>query len=93
MPGAPAPAGDDGGGVAEAISQLDAGLSKLADATAQNPKVPDGAKAAMAQALEAFRSFTEQLTGGGEAGPQPAEAPVSAEGGPRGVPMSMGRPG
>lgn len=94
MPGAPAPAGGEGGGgVADAIVGIDAGLAKLAKATAENPQVPDGAKAAIQSALDAFRAFTDQLTGGGgEEGAPPAQGAVPAMAGPGGVPVGHGRP-
>lgn len=89
-PGAPAPGADGGGGVADAIVGLDAGLSKLAKATLDNPGVPDSAKAKIQAAVDAFRAFTDELTGGGgeEAGPAPQSAPVPAMAGPGGVPMN-----
>lgn len=104
MPEAPmAPAaagpGGDGGGVAEAIAGLDAGLSKLAKITIENPKIPDGAKASLQAAVDAFRAFTSELGGGGEgdAASAPAQAgpgggTLPAMGGAAGVPMSHGRP-
>lgn len=94
MPGAAAPAaGEGGGGVADAIVGLDAGLAKLAKASIENPQIPEGAKQAIQAALDAFRSYTDALTGGGEApAPEPGPANVPAMAGASGVPMSHGRP-
>lgn len=92
MPGADAPAsGEGGGGVAEAIVGLDAGLAKLAKASLENPQIPEGAKQAIQASLEAFRAFTDELTGGGQ---EPAAGPgmQSAMGGAQGVPLNPGRP-
>ncbi len=81
---------EQGGGVAEAIVKVDEMLAKIAAASAENPEVSDGAKQAIAASLDAFRAFSEQLTGGGEA---PAAAgQVPADAGARGVPMTHGRP-
>jgi len=95
MPGAAAPAaGEGGGGVAEAIVGLDSGLSKLAKATLDNPQVPDSAKAKIQAAVDAFRAFTDELTGGGGEEPAPDAGPgtVPAMAGAGGVPVSHGRP-
>lgn len=90
-PGASAP-GSGGSGVTEAIVGIDAGLAKLAKASAENPEIPDGAKASIQAALDAFRAFTDELTGGSEAAPEPEAGQVPAMAGARGVPMSHGRP-
>ena len=79
--------------MADAIVGLDAGLSKLAAATADNPNVPDSAKAKIQAAVDAFRAFTDELTGGGEPAPEGGPGTVPAMAGAGGVPVSHGRPG
>ena len=95
MPEAPmAQAAGGGGGVADVIVSLDAGLAKLAKATLENPQIPEEAKAALQGSLDAFRAFTTALTGEG-GGEEPSAQPVGAvsvEGGPNGVPVGHGRP-
>ena len=96
VPAQAAPAAGGDSGVADAIMGLEAGLSKLAKSSADNPNIPEGAKAAIQASLQAFQAFTSELTGGGGEAAAPAPAPggaVPAMGGPAGVPMSHGRPG
>lgn len=96
MPEAPVPQGGpaspaEGGGVAEAIVKTDETLAKLAQASLQNPQIPDEAKAAIQASLEAFRSFSTLLTQGGGQGPQ--QGTVSPEQGASDAqPVGMGRP-
>ncbi len=85
-----------GGGVAEKIVGLDADLAKLATLAAENPQVPEDAKAALQASLDAFRQFTQLITGPGAQGGAPADpsAPVPMEAGTSGaMPVSHGRPG
>ena len=60
-PAAPAPQGQSpqqpqqGGGIGEAIVQVDATLNKITQAVTQNDNVGDDVKQAFQSALEAFR--------------------------------------
>jgi len=93
--GAPAPEGGGaGGGIGDVLQDVDGKLSKIAQMTGQS-SIPDEAKAAFAQASEAFRAGLEivmQLAEGGGGQPAPQGGTVSPEqGGSQGaVPMSHG---
>lgn len=105
--GAPAPQGGQppqgggdpqsgGGGIAEAIAQVDSTVNAIAQAVAQNPKVPDEVKAAWQDALGALRKAEQALVqaAGGEGGDsEPDEddqgTTTMEQGGSKGaVPMS-----
>lgn len=81
---------DAGPGPADKIASIHENLMSLAEETAGAEGVPEDAKAALASAVEAYQAFMQAVAGGGEAAPEPAEGPVSADGGPKGVPMSHG---
>lgn len=102
-----APAGQEspkqggGGGIADALVEVDKGLGMIAKATAENPQVPPEAKQHFATAREAYQAGVEilmQAAGGGApqrqggapeaAAPSPG-GPVAPEaGGSRAVPMT-----
>jgi hypothetical protein len=73
----------------EQLASLGQGL----EAVANDPSVPDEAKAAFQAALEAFKSGFELMAAGGGK-PQDPSGPVSPEQGvSNSVPVSHGRPG
>ncbi len=79
------------GGVTETLVEVDAKLAKLVQFVGQAAQVPEEAKAAFAQALEAYRSGLEIVMaaaqGGG--GPQGPAAVAPEQGGAQGaVPMT-----
>lgn len=95
MQGAPAPEGGEsgGGGIAEVLQGLDAGLSKVTQALSQG-SAPEEAKAAFQAALQAFRQGLEILTSGdGDPQRQAAQTTTPEQGAnPNAVPMGHGRP-
>jgi hypothetical protein len=86
----------EGGGIADAIVDVDGKLSQLMQAVGQNPQVPDELKQALSAAQEAYRAFAEgisSLAGGQGGGAQPGGAATPEQGAnPNAVPESMGRP-
>ncbi len=84
---APAPGGE-GGGIADAIAQTDAMISKITEAVTQNAQLPDEVKQAFQGAAESWKGAVQALTGaagGGEQGPP--------DGGPGAVPAEAGASG
>lgn len=79
----------EGGGVAETLTAVDAQLSKIAQFAGQSPQMPEEAKAAFASALEAFRAGLEIVTGAAGHGAQGPAAVAPEQGGAQGaVPMT-----
>lgn len=89
---AEAPAEGAGGGIVEALSSLEAGLSEAASAAAESPDVPEDAKAAFQASQAAFRQGLEILAGGGSK-PAPGGTTTPEQGASGAVPVSHGRPG
>lgn len=89
--GAPAAPEGGGGGVADALVALDQQLFRVVSAV-QKAQVPDDVKQAFSQALDAFRSGLEALTGGGASSqPQSAGAATPEQGAnPNARPMNHG---
>lgn len=94
--GAAAPEQSQGGGIAEAIQAVDQMANKIAQAVAQNDKIPDEVKADWQAAVAALRKAEESLVAaaGGEAPqgePDADEAGGAAsmeQGGGNAVPMT-----
>jgi hypothetical protein len=87
--GGAAPTSDAGPGPADKIASINDQLAALAGETAE-ADVPEEAKAALAAAVEAYQAFMSAVAGGGAEPPPPGAGQVSADGGPKGVPMSHG---
>ncbi len=66
--GPPPDQGGGGGGIGDAIIQVDQTLNKITQAVTQNPKLPDEIKKGFSDALTAFRGASQalvQAAGGG----------------------------
>ncbi len=88
---APAPGGE-GGGIADAIAQTDAMVTKIVEAVSQSGQLPDEVKQAFQGAGESWKGAVQALTGAAGGGESPDGGPgaVPAEAGASGgaVPMS-----
>ena len=91
------PAQGQGGGLADAIVQIEAALKQVTEAITKDPSAPDGAKQAFSSALDAFHAAANTLSGEGspdeEAGESPDQesaetGPVPMQSGPGGTPMT-----
>lgn len=93
MDGGGAPQEGQGGGVAQALMDLDKTLFQVVSAVQKAP-IPDDIKAKFSTALDAYRAGLEGLTGGAQEGPkgQPMPGAATPEQGanPNARPMNHG---
>lgn len=87
------PAGSQGGGsVSELVAQVGDGLTKLMDVIGKSQAADPEDVQELGQLLQAYQSFVERMSGGGdektEDNKPPGNATASLEGGMTGKPMS-----